>query len=104
MYYLKRYAVLYCVVNYEIASTSSQIYEQIEVIQDVVTPRKSKMNDTTRDKKQKNSGKKNLRKENGFNIAHYIAKAPIHRLCNSVIDSSVLISFHLSQNVYQAKK
>ena len=43
-------------------------------------------------------------KENGFNIAHYIAKAPIHRLCNSVIDSSVLISFHLSQNVYQAKK
>ena len=53
MYYLKRYAVLYCVVNYEIASTSSQIYEQIEVIQDVVTPRKSKMNDSTRDKKQK---------------------------------------------------
>lgn len=43
-------------------------------------------------------------KENGFNIAHYIAKAPIHRLCNRVIDSSVLISFHLSQNVYQAKK
>ena len=53
MYYLKRYAVLYCVVNYEIASTSSQIYEQIEVLQDVVTPRKSKMNDSTRDKKQK---------------------------------------------------
>ena len=53
MYYLKRYTVLYCVVNYEIPSTSSQISEQIEVIQDVVTPRKSKMNDSTRDKKQK---------------------------------------------------
>ena len=56
----------------------------------------------TRNKKI--SEKKNLEKENGLNIAYYIAKTPIHRLCNRVIDSSVLISFHLSQNVYQAKK
>ena len=45
MSYQKIYLFWYYVVNDEVSSTSSQIIEQIEVIQEVVLPRISKLND-----------------------------------------------------------
>ena len=45
------YTFWYCVVNDEIPSTFSQVFEQIEVIQGVVLPAISKLNDSTSDKK-----------------------------------------------------
>ena len=41
----------YCVVNIEVSSTSSQIVEQIEVVQEVVFSGISKLNDSALDKK-----------------------------------------------------
>ena len=45
----KVYTFWHCVVNNEVPSTSSQIVEQIEVIQGVVLPGISKMNDSAPD-------------------------------------------------------
>ena len=45
------YTFWYCVVNDEIPSTFSQVFQQIEVIQGVVLPAISKLNDSTSDKK-----------------------------------------------------
>ena len=47
----KIYTFWYCDVSDEAPLTSSQIFEQIEVIQGVVLPGKSKLNDSAPDKK-----------------------------------------------------
>ena len=49
----KVYTFWHCVVNDEVPSTSSQSIEQIEVIEAVVLPGTSKMNDSAPDKKPK---------------------------------------------------
>ena len=51
MFHQKKYTFWYCIVNDEVPSTSSQIFEQIEVIQEVVLPGISKLNDSALDKK-----------------------------------------------------
>ena len=43
--------ILYCVVNDEITLASSQIFEQIEVIQGLILTGISKLNDSVPDKK-----------------------------------------------------
>ena len=50
MCHLKIYIFRYCVVNDEVASTSSQILEQVEVNQEVVLPGISELNDSAPDK------------------------------------------------------
>ena len=52
MSHQKRYTFWYCVVNDEVPSTSSQIVEQIVIIQEVVLLEISKLNDSALDKKQ----------------------------------------------------
>ena len=47
----KKCTFWYCVVNDEVPPTSSQIFEQIEVIQGVVLPGISKLNDSVPVKK-----------------------------------------------------
>ena len=44
--------ILYCVVNDEIILASSQIFEQIEVIQGLILTGISKLNDSVPDKKR----------------------------------------------------
>ena len=72
----KVYTFWHCVVNDEVPSTSSQIVEQIEVIQGVVLPGISKMNDSAVDKKpteQTQIFPRNiLVKEKWFDIAYHI--------------------------------
>ena len=52
MFHQKKYTFWYCIVNDEVPSTSSQIFEQIEVIQEVVLPGISKLNDSALDKRE----------------------------------------------------
>ena len=56
--YQKIYTFWFCVVNDEVPSTSSQIFEQIEVIQGVVLSGTSKLNDLAPDKKPWNQTQK----------------------------------------------
>ena len=66
----KVYTFCHCAVNDEVPSTSSQIVEQIEVIQGVVLPGISKINDSAPDKNfqqtQFSSKKKTLVKGKWF--------------------------------------
>ena len=48
----KVYTFWYCVVNDEVPSTSSQVFQQIEVIRGVVLPGISKMNDSVKEETQ----------------------------------------------------
>ena len=48
----KVYTFWYCVVNDEVPSTSSQIFQQIEVIRGIVLPGISKMNDSVKEQTQ----------------------------------------------------
>ena len=63
----KIYTFWYCVVNDEVPLTFSQIAELTEVIQEVVLPEISKLNDSALDKKQGDqkhlSPKKTIEKE-----------------------------------------
>ena len=52
MSYQKIYLFWYYVVNDEVTSNSSQIVEQIDVIQEAVLPGISKLNDLVPDKKK----------------------------------------------------
>ena len=54
MFHQKICTFWYCVVNDEVPSISSQIFEQIEVIQELVLPGISKLNDSAPDKKPGN--------------------------------------------------
>ena len=88
----KMYACWYCVVNEEVPSTSSQIFEQVEVIQEVVLPRISQLNQLS---KRNFLQKKTL--EKGKWIWYYLLHFPSHQLtCYRVIDLSILQEFFLS--------
>ena len=52
MSHQKIYQFWYFLVNDDVPSTSSQIVEQVEVIEEVVLPGISKLNDSALDKKQ----------------------------------------------------
>ena len=52
MFHQKKYTFWYCIVNDEVPSTSSQIFEQIEVIQEVVLPGIPKLNDSALGKRE----------------------------------------------------
>ena len=63
MSHKKIYTFLYCVVNDEVPSTSSQIVEQLEVIQEVVLPGISKLIDSALDKKHGKQIKFHIKKD-----------------------------------------
>ena len=95
----KVYTFWHCIVNDEVPSTSSQMVEQIEVIQGVVLPGISKMNDAAPDKKPKEqikfSQKKTLIKGEWFRYCLlYLLLHQLMDCVNRFINSSRL--FHLS--------
>ena len=78
--------MIFFVVNDEIPSISSEIVEQIEVIQVVLLPGESKQNDSTIKKKQGDqtqfSSKKTL--EQRKCICYCVLYSPSHQLMNCV--------------------
>ena len=95
----KVYTFWHCIVNDEVPSTSSQMVEQIEVIQGVVLPGISKMNDAGPDKKPKEqiqfSQKKTLIKGEWFRYCLlYLLLHQLMDCVNRFINSARL--FHLS--------
>ena len=88
----KIYTFWYCVVNEEVPSTSSQIVEQIEFIQEVVLPGISKLN---RLSKHNFLQKRTL--EKGKWISYYSLYFLSHQLlCYRVNDSTILKEFFSS--------
>ena len=84
---IRKYTFWYYVVNDELPSTSSQIVEQIEVIQEVVLQGISKLNDSALYKKQEDqtlfSPKETL--EKGKWICHCLSYLISHQLIDRVI-------------------
>ena len=97
----KIYTFWYCVVNEEVPSTSSQIVEQIEFIQEVVLPGISKLN---RLSKHNFLQKRTL--EKGKWISYYSLYFLSHQLlCYRVNDSTILKEFfHLYRKFFDAMK
>ena len=97
----KIYTFWHFVVNEEVPSTSSQVVEQIQVIQEVVLPGAFKLNGSATDKKPKDqtqvSQKEDSRKRKMDLILPIIfVITPIDGLCYRVIDSSILQDFFSS--------
>ena len=90
--------------------TFSQIIEEIDVIQEVLLPEISELNDSTLDKKQGEqtecSSKRDSRKKMDLILSIIFTVMPIDGSCYRVINSSILqeFLFHLSQNVHHAMK
>ena len=94
----KIYTFWHFVVNEEVPSTSSQVVEQIQVIQEVVLPGAFKLNGPAADKKPKDqtqvSQKGDPRKRKMDLILPIIfIITPIDGLCYRVIDSLILQDF-----------
>ena len=79
---------LYC----QRQSTSSQIFVEIKVIQGVVFPEISKLNDSAPDKKPKYSRKRKI----GLILSNIFAITPIDGSCYRVFNSSILQDFFSS--------
>ena len=110
MSHQKIYTFWYCVANDEAPSTYSQIVEQIDVIQGVVLPWISKLNDSAPDKKQGGQTqffpKKNLEKGKWIWYCQLYLRS--HQLMERVIEKQIhkfyKDFFHLPQNFYRAIK
>ena len=82
MFHPKIYKLLYYVVYDEVPSSSSQVVHQIEVIQEVVLPGVSKLNDSSLDREKETKHnflqKKTLEKRiiTPINRSHYRAIDP----------------------------
>ena len=95
MSHYKKCTFWYCVVNEEVPLTSSQIVEQIEVIQEVILLRISNMNDSALDKKQDLTQffhKKEYRKRKMI-LPIIFTIATVDGSCYRVMNSSILQEF-----------